>query len=64
MKIFANNARLLARNFGLRLTHFLTHMTARGCDRLPEIAKFVANYEIYKFGIIRDYGRLLEIAND
>ena len=48
----------------LRLTHFLTHMTTRGRDRLPEIAKFVAYYKRYKFLIIRDYGRLFEITND
>ena len=46
------------------LTHFLTHITARGCDRLPEIAKFVAYYKRYKFLIIRNYGRLFEIKND
>ena len=46
------------------LTHFLTHMIARGRNRLPEITKFVAYYKKYEFGIIRDYGRLFEITND
>ena len=46
------------------LTHFLTHMTARGCDRLPEIAKFVAFYKMCEFDTMRDYGRLFEITND
>lgn len=38
------------------LTHFLTHMTARGRDELLEIAKFVAYYNRYKFRIIRNHG--------
>ena len=46
------------------LTHFLTHMTARGRDRLPQIAKIVAYYKRYEFVIIRGYGRLFGIAND
>lgn len=46
------------------LTHFLTQMTARGCDRMPEMAKFVAYYRRYKLRNIRDYGQLFEITSD
>jgi len=39
-------------------------MTERGCDKLPEITKFVAFYNGYEFWIMRDNGRLFEITND